>query len=537
MLSLSGRRAVAVLTLVALAACRKADRAPAPPRATALSLLPADTLLVISVDLGRLRKTPLLAKLAVDNPLPAPLLELVDAFTEKSGIDPWRTFDSVVFAAGANENWALVARGQRLDEARLEAAARRALSDRGGKLVGEKRGLWTFWSAGDQPGVQAFLPDERTLVVAGGGWTAQVAALAGGGAAAGSAASNPTLSTLCQEVSQRPVWAAAIVSEQLRDQWLDDLQTQHAAYLDRMSLGLDVGAGLEGTLTLTLTEAAQAEALAEALANWLVRARHQSQSSPLYEGLLKGVTTYVDGKATFVNVALGEGVLVPWARMAARYWRFLGASLPEPSRRATPLRLVQGAATAGSGAVAFGDARIFTTWENEPYALIEVTNRTNRPLSPALRLMFRRQSGDMLSPGFCAFPLGTLLAREKAVCVGVAPPGAVSANYEVLLGDAKAGAARTALKVVAAQLSPPAGPFQWVAGRVKNDSRAMLEHPQVHVAFYDAGGKLVGYGRDDLDGKPLLPGTEASFQASSLVLMPAAATSFTVATSVLGDGK
>jgi hypothetical protein len=76
-----------------------------------------------------------------------------------------------------------------------------------------------------------------------------------------------------------------------------------------------------------------------------------------------------------------------------------------------------------------------------------------------------------------------------------------------------------------------------VAGRVKNETRSTLEHPQVHVAFYDTGGKLVGYGTADFGGQPLLPGSEATFQASSLVMMSGAAATFSVSTFALGGER
>src|SRR5204863_9290003 len=84
---LSGRWAVAMLALAALPACRKNAGARA-PAVTPLSLLPASTLVVISVDLARLRGAPLMAKLAAADPLPAPLLHLIAAFTPKTGVDP-----------------------------------------------------------------------------------------------------------------------------------------------------------------------------------------------------------------------------------------------------------------------------------------------------------------------------------------------------------------------------------------------------------------------------------------------------------------
>ncbi len=532
---MSRRRAVAILVLAVLSGCRKTDRAATPT--PALSLLPADALSVISVDLARLRQTRLVAKLVAVNPLPEPLLQFLGAFTTKSGIDPLRTFDSVVVAAGSKQRWALVARGQRLEHARLEAATRQALRDRGGDLVAETRGRWTFWSARGQSGVEAFLLDERTLVVAAGGWTEQIAALAGGAATVTSAASNVDLARLCQAVSDRAIWGVATVSEQLRDEWLDDLQTQEAVYLDRLTLTLNVDTGLDGKLTAVMTEAAHAEKIAEDLAQSLVRARLGNQSGPMFDGLLKGVTTYADGNAVYVTVSLGEALLVHWARWLSRYWRIVGAGLPEPSQRATSLRLVPSAGSGRSAAIAPSDAYIFTDWENNRYAMVEASNRTSRPMVPALQLVYRRQSGDMIAPGLCIFPVGVLLAGEKAVCVGPAPPGAVSANYDIHLGDAPTNETRTALTVLVAELGPPFGPLQWVAGRVKNESRSVLEHPQVLVAFHDARGNLVGWGRDDLDGKPLLPGREASFQASSMVIMSASATSFAITAFALGDKR
>jgi hypothetical protein len=534
----SGRRTVAIVALAALAACRKTDGAAAPgaPLATPLSLLPAETVLVASVDLARLRKTPLVAKLAAASPLPPSLVQAVETFTGRSGIDPWRTFDSVVVAVAANGKAALLARGPQLDQARLEAAAREALPDGGGDLVTESRGRWTLWSPRGRPGLEAVLLDHRTLIVATGGWATQIAAQATGGTSAASAASNAALAKLCQGVADHPIWAAAIVSAPLRELWMDNLQTQEISVLDQVAVGVDVDAGLEGKLTATLTDGAQADKWAEDLAQRLVHERLAGRSNPITEGLLKGVTTYADGSAVHVDASLGEAELVPWAQRLSRYWRFVGAKLPAPSQRALPLKMVPADASSASGAIALGEARIFTDFENNRYAIVEVSNRSSRPVVPALQLVYRRRSGDMIAPGHCTVQVGILQPREKSVCVGQAPGGATSANYDVhLLAEAQAAETRTALKVLGAHLGPALGPVQWVAGRVRNESRAELERPQVLVSFYDAGGKLVGYGREDFDGKPLLPGAEAPFLASSLIIMSGVATSFTVTAFSLGD--
>jgi hypothetical protein len=496
---------VALLAVGAAVGCRKTGVAPSPPAlpVAPLSLLPADTQLVVSVDLARLRQAPVVAKMAAADPFPAALVQAVDAFTKKTGVDLWRELDSLVLAGASAQKWAVVARAPRSDRARLEAAAREAL-----------------------PTLKVSVPDEHTLVLSTVGWAQAISTLSGGGA---TAASNADLAKLCQSVAEHPIWGAVIVSERLRDEWLDNLQQQEAAYLDRMTVGVDVAAGVEGMLTVTLTEATQADKLAEDIANQLVRARRGLQEGSMHEGLLKGLTTYSDGRSTHVSLSLGEALLVPWARAISRYWRYVATKLPEPSQRATPLRL-QPSTYSKSAALALGGARVFAAWEDQRYALVEVTNRSNRPVAAGLRFMYRRQSGDMLGPGRCVVPTGLLLPGEKSVCVGPAPVEAVSANCDIDLADAKTSEARTSLKVLRAALGPSLGPVQWVAGRVRNESRAMLEHPQVHVIFYDAAGNLVGYGRDDLGGKPLLPGIEAPFQVSSLFLMPTAATTFTVAT-------
>jgi hypothetical protein len=520
--------------LAALVACRKTDGA-APPIASnvaALSLLPADTVMVVSIDLARVRRAPLVAKLGARGPLPPSLVAALGAFSSKTGVDPWSDLDSVVIAGGLHARWALVARGQRLDGARLAAAAQRALRDDGGDLVVEKRGTLTFWSTHRLPGVEAVLLDEHTLVVAGGGWAQQISARASGGTTA-TAASNAELAALCQGVSNHPVWGAVLVSTELRDEWLDNLQMQEAAYLDRLAVGLDLDAGLEGKLTATLTEAAQADKAAEDLAQMLVRQRHRSRSNPMFDELLKGVTTYADGSAVHIEASLNESLLLSWAQWLSRYWRIVGAKLSDPGRRLA-LKMVP-AASGKSGSIALGDAGIFTDWDDHRYAIVEVSNLTSHPVVPAVQLVYRRKSGDMVAPGACAVPLGVLLAREKAVCLGNAPTGAVSADYDVDVVNAQTSEQRTTLKVRSAELGPPLGPLQWVAGRVKNETSAVLEHPQVHVAFFDAGGKLVGYGRADFDGKPLLPGAEATFQATSLVMMAGPATTFTISTFALGN--
>jgi hypothetical protein len=264
----------------------------------------------------------------------------------------------------------------------------------------------------------------------------------------------------------------------------------------------------------------------------LVRERHRSRSNPMFAELLKGVTTYTDGNAVHVEATLTEAPLVAWAEWLSRYWRIV-AKLSEPSRPA-PLKMVP-AASGGSASIALGEARIFSDWDDHRYAIVEVSNRTSHPVMPALQLVYRRKSGDMVAPGVCALPLGILLAREKAVCLASAPPEAVSADYDIHVANAQTSDPRTALKVLGAELGPSLGPLQWVAGRVKNETSGMLEHPQVHVAFYDARGNLVGYGRADFGGKPLPPRGEATFQASSLVMMSGAATTFTVNTFALGD--
>ena len=166
-----------IVPLVLASSCRGGCSGPRDPAATVqgrLALLPEPVRTIVSIDVGKLRGSPLAAKLAALGKEDPEGDREIEELKQRTGLDPLRQIDNVLVGfpedARARGELAFVLRAQHLDQARLVAYVRDQLRKKGDDLVSTTRGRFTLWSARAKPDVAGFFIDERTFVLGAGGW-------------------------------------------------------------------------------------------------------------------------------------------------------------------------------------------------------------------------------------------------------------------------------------------------------------------------------------------------------------------------------
>jgi len=103
------------------------------------------------------------------------------------------------------------------------------------------------------------------------------------------AATNPSLVHLVEQAGPtRAVWAVALVPAATRAALAADPTVPGAAGVNRLSLGIDMGTGVDAKLVADLATHAEAEAMAQQVRNAVVAAKRSPQV------LLLGLAPYLD---------------------------------------------------------------------------------------------------------------------------------------------------------------------------------------------------------------------------------------------------
>jgi hypothetical protein len=321
---------LSAVVAVGLASCRGAcARAPRETRPLdgRLALFPIEIRSLVTLDLDKVRAAPMAARLASLAIASAADQKRLDAFRERTGLDPGRQIESVVVGfpeeARVRGELGIVVRATRFDEARLVAYVRDALQRDGDDLVPTPRGRRTLWSARKDPSLAGFFLDGRTLVVGGGGWAARMADLSDGAPVSGSAETNLELVQLCERAAAgHAIWAAAIVPADLRRQLEQDPRFANAASVTHMALGIDLGAGLDARFSADLSDPKDALALVGKVNEALQGAKRDPRVLMLGLGPdIDGVTSRADGNSFSLKMSLDEAQV---ADLLDRASAFLG---------------------------------------------------------------------------------------------------------------------------------------------------------------------------------------------------------------------
>ena len=306
---------VVVALALALASCRgacgRADRA-AGPLEGRLALLPIDTRSVVALDFDQIRSAPFAAKLSTLAASSPDDEKRLAAFRARTGLDPVRQINSIVVGfpeeARLHGEMGVVVRAERLDESRLVAYVRDTLQKDGDDLVAKPHGRRTLWATRKDPSLAGFFLDGRTLVIGGGGWAERMADLSDGAPASGSAETNLELVELCTRAAAgHAIWAGAIVPVELRRQLQQDPRFESAASVTRMSLGINLGTGLEAAFTADLADPSEAKVLVAKVSETVQGAKRDPRVLMLGLGPeLDGITSRVDGSTFSLKLALGE---------------------------------------------------------------------------------------------------------------------------------------------------------------------------------------------------------------------------------------
>jgi hypothetical protein len=489
--------------------------------AAALRLMPESARFAVGVDVAALRAAPITARLSALRVVFGAAATQLDALAAKTGIDPWTQVDSVTLGGvSSRTDLAFVVRGHGLDEARLTAFAREQLSGSDDELVSRAYGKRTIWSARKSPDSAAVFVDAGTLVLATPAWAERIVDLADGAAGARNAASNAELATACATVAASPLWGAGVLPQEVRDYLEGDLRVRSVASMRHVSLAVDLAQPLIAKLAIDFGDAAQADQLAEEIAQVLDRARREKREYPYFQALFKGLTEYADGSTFRAELRLDDDIVVQIAEGSARFVN----QLKQPSELAPPtphaLTLKPDWLSPPPTTIALGAVRTYDAWDRRTHALIEVVNRSNKPVVPEIRIRYRDQRDRNLEERPCVLPMLVLLARERVACDPGVPAGAASGIYTIRTAPddraaAFASSARTTLKIVGARLETLRGPAQWLLGEVKNTTGGVVRGARVHATFYDAEHKIVGYADDALEEPEIAAGASAHFRVAS----------------------
>jgi hypothetical protein len=311
-----GRRHILLAVFLTTAACRGGcgrDATLDRPSGHVLALFPRATRLVVSIDFRRVRGTAAwqhLAAAAADAPEDR---KIIDDFTARTGLDPFRQIHRIVAAfpeeARTSGEYALIIEGEGFDEKRLLTYARDQVKTKGAELRQVPHGRFTLWTS-TTPGAPAgFFLDARRFVLAGGGWAEIMAALAEGGPAAPpSAEAETTLVHLVDRVgTSRSIWLAALVPAATRDRLMKDPHYGVEASVMRLGASADLGPGLAADVVAELSNAADAQALVAKVQAFVRDARASPQALLLGAGpYLEGISASADGPQVRIHVALDE---------------------------------------------------------------------------------------------------------------------------------------------------------------------------------------------------------------------------------------
>jgi len=512
----------AVLAGLVLCGCRGQNRARPEERgpAAVLRLLPNQVRYVVGADVPKIRAAPITAKLGALRVVFESIAKEIDAFKTNTGVDPWTQIDSLTMAgATLTSETVIVVRGRGLDEGRLTAYARQQLAAAGDELVGRAYRKRTLWSARKAPDRVGLFLDAQTLVVAKPGWAEKIADIADGDPDTPIAASNRELVSACAEVSANPIWAAGVLPDEARDLLQGDFQLRALGSMRQVTLAVELTDTLVARLAVAFRDGAQADQLAEELAQLIDKERRGTRDRPYMQALFKGLTEYADGSTFRAELRLPNDVVVSLAETAARFANSQkpASELPDPTAHALTMKADWLVPPPTSLAV--GELRSYDAWDRQTHLLIEVTNRTSDPVMPNIVVRFRDADDKGIGERRCLLPMAVLLGHESAACDPGVPAGAATGIYTIRTAPADRAAAiaakaRVTLKIVGARLEAAQGAAQWLAGQVKNTGTAVVRNANVHATFYDGEHKIVGFG-DVAAARALAPGASAPFRLPS----------------------
>jgi hypothetical protein len=290
------RLGLVLVALVASGSCRGGCARKVDPAATVqgrLALLPEPVRIVVSIDVARLRRSPVAGKLSALGKQTPEDDRALEELKRRTGLDPLEQIDSVLvgFPADARQRGelALVLRAQHLDQTRLVAYVRDQLQKKGDDLTSAPRGRFTLWSARHDPGVAGFFVDDQTFVLGAGGWAPRLADLAETARPGDSAATNIDLSRLVDRAAEHALWAAAIVPAETRRALQADPRLGAAASLMNLVVGIDLARGMDAVVIGDVATTPDAQSLAAKMQETLRDAKRNAQI------LMLGLGPYLDG--------------------------------------------------------------------------------------------------------------------------------------------------------------------------------------------------------------------------------------------------
>jgi hypothetical protein len=257
---------VVALTLTCAPGCRRvpgentiAKNDPAAKQtAAALSLIPPDAEIVLSLDLDRLRGQP--AWTTVLSALAKHARPFLEGLATGTGLDVPRQLHRVLVAFPAerqsDDRFVLIADADLLDDARVAT--------------------WLHARLGEKAAI--FIRNKSQIVISQGAWSGTMAALASATKLTPSAADRPELLRLCTRAAiDHSLWFAAIVPAAVRRGLMQEPRFADVASITRVSGSINLNSGALVEVVAELSNTADATLLARRLGVYLNQAKRHPE--------------------------------------------------------------------------------------------------------------------------------------------------------------------------------------------------------------------------------------------------------------------
>jgi hypothetical protein len=257
-----------------------------------LELLPKETEILISLNVKRMRNTPLWRAALDLRDSDANTKKKFDEFTQKCGLDPLTQVEGVTLGfpqiAEDQREFAGVVRGT-FDEQKLVACGKEQAQKEGVELTTTDYGSHKIYSSSRGQAYVSFL-DKSTVVVGGQEWIKKALDRADGKAEGGSARQNDALMALVKRANtSQAIWGVGVVPEKARERFKDDPKLNIAATMKAVVGSLDFASGLLVDLDVDLGGDEEAKKLAETLRGQLDEAKKNPQI------MMTGMSSFLDG--------------------------------------------------------------------------------------------------------------------------------------------------------------------------------------------------------------------------------------------------
>ena len=317
-----------------------------------LSLLPKETNVVLSLNLKRLRPTPVWKRITDMSDQTPEQKAKYDDFVKQTGIDPLKQVDALLIAlpttASAGDFGALL-RGGPFDEQKLVDYVKSQAKNDGGEVIQNEYNGHKRYTDGRAGSTFAFFLDKGTIGFGNDAWSKKMIDLAGKAQGVESALANAELMALVKKTrTSDALWGAGLIAPEARQRLSQNDQLKSAASMKDIHLSADLTGGFTFDSVIDLGSEADAADLTARLKEQLASSRQNPQIQILGFGrYFDAIKVASQGAALHIDIKLDQAGVDDLIERARGLFKSLGggglgggggggADIPMPSTPSAP---------------------------------------------------------------------------------------------------------------------------------------------------------------------------------------------------------